>query len=148
MTNNLSIYTKDSLLTNSQKDFSNIKSRNLISITSNLFNKKFKRKKFNDELKGTVDFAKMSDRNFEIILNKTSLQNPSFYRYQPKFNFITEKTKGVIFGNKKKIDKSDKKKYMLKKIMCSYGQISENYCIIDNSKLIDKNKAKEIESMM
>ena len=94
---------------------------------------------FKNELKGIVDFSKMSDRNFEIILNNSILESPSIYHYEPKFDYITQNTKGFIFGNNENKTNFEKKQYLLRKMMCSYGQLSKDYCLIDNSKL-KKNK--------
>ena len=91
----------------------------------------------NNELKGIVDFSKMSERNF-IILNDSFLKTPSFYRYEPKFDYITKNTRGFNFGLSENKNNYERKKYLLKKMMCSYGQLSKEYCLIDNSKLIKK----------
>ena len=84
--NNQSIFQKD-------KNFTKIKNNN--------FREKRKKlnsipklnsleRKYNNDKKRNLDFSKMSKRNFEIIINNSTLNNPSFYKYEPKFNYITQ----------------------------------------------------------
>ena len=102
--------------------------------------------KFNDEKnytekKNVIDFNKMLSRNYDIILNTSSLKNPSFYYYKPNFEYITQSLKGFNFGEKPKKTNSEKKKFLLKKMWCSYGDLSKDYYLVNNSKL-NNNKDK------
>ena len=92
----------------------------------------------NKQTKNIIDFNKMTKRNFDIILNKSTLKNPSFYRYNPKFGYITQSTKGFNFGQKENKTIYEKKKTLLKKMWCSYGDLSKEYYLINNSKLNKK----------
>ena len=77
----------------------------------------------------------MSKRNFEIIINNSTLNNPSFYKYEPKFDYITQSSKAFNFGFINKRTNFEKKKFLLKKMWCSYADISKDYYLINNSKL-------------
>ena len=90
---------------------------------------------YNDKKGNNIDFKKMSDRNFNIILNKSALKYPSFYSYEPKFDYITQSTKAFHFGLKNNKTNLQKKKLLLKKIWCSYSNLSKDYYLINNSKL-------------
>ncbi len=91
--------------------------------------------RYNKQKKNIIDFNKMTKRNFDIILNKSTLKNPSFYRYSPKFGYTTQSTKGFNFGHKENKTIYEKKKTLLKKMWCSYGDLSKEYYLINNSKL-------------
>lgn len=136
---NVSIFSKDSIYLNTQKDSFGLKKKEKSILTNNHINRnisiKSGERRYNSELKGIVDFSKMSDRNFGIILNNETLKNPSFYKYEPKFDYITEKSKGFNFGFNENKTNYEKKKYILRKMMCSYRDLSQDYYIIDNSKL-------------
>ena len=139
---NISIFSKDSLYLNTQQDSFGLKKKEKSIITNNYTNRYISNKsgerRYNSELKGVVDFSKMSDRNFGIILNQETLANPSFYKYEPKFDYITETTKGFNFGFNENRTNYEKKKYLLRKMMCSYRDFSKDYYIVDNSKLNGK----------
>ena len=85
-----------------------------------------------------IDFNKMSNRNFNIILNNSALKYPSFYSYEPKFDYVTQSTKTFNFGLKENKTNFQKKKFLLKKIWCSYSNLSKDYYLINNSKLKEK----------
>lgn len=139
---NVSIFSKDSIYLNTQKDSFGLKKKEKSILTNNHINRNISNKsgerRYNSELKGVVDFSKMSDRNFGIILNNETLKNPSFYKYEPKFDYITETSKGFNFGFNENKTNYEKKKYLLRKMMCSYRDFSQDYYIIDNSKLNGK----------
>ena len=139
---NISIFSKDSIYLNTQKNLFGIKKKEKSNLTKDHINRYISNKsgerRYNSELKGVVDFSKMSDRNFGIILNHETLRNPSFYKYEPKFDYITETTKGFNFGFNQNRNNYEKKKYLLRKMMCSYRDFSKDYYIIDNSKLNEK----------
>ena len=139
---NISIFSKDSIYLNTQKNLFGIKKKEKSNLTKDHINRyisnKSSERRYNSELKGVVDFSKMSDRNFGIILNHETLRNPSFYKYEPKFDYITETTKGFNFGFNQNRNNYEKKKYLLRKMMCSYRDFSKDYYIIDNSKLNEK----------
>jgi hypothetical protein len=139
---NISIFSKDSIYLNTQKDSFGFKKKENSILTNSHINKYISNKsgerRYNSELKGVVDFSKMSDRNFGIILNNETLKNPSFYKYEPKFDYITETAKGFNFGFNENRTNYEKKKYLLRKMMCSYRDFSQDYYIIDNSKLNGK----------
>ena len=139
---NISIFSKDSIYLNTQKNLFGIKKKEKSNLTKDHINRYISNKsgerRYNSELKGVVDFSKMSDRNFGIILNHETLRNPSFYKYEPKFDYITETTKGFNFGFNENRTNYEKKKYLLRKMMCSYRDFSQDYYIIDNSKLNGK----------
>ena len=90
---------------------------------------------FNNETNKIYDFNKMSKRNFEIILNNSILKNHSFYHYEPKFDYITQSSKAFNFGFQDNKTNFQKKKYLLKKMWCSYANLSKEYNLINNSKL-------------
>ena len=46
--------------------------------------------KYYTEKKNVIDFNKMLNRNYDIILNTSSLKNPSFYHYKPNVEYITQ----------------------------------------------------------
>lgn len=139
---NISIFSKDSIYLKTQKDSFGLKRKEKSILTNNHFNRNISNKsgvgRYNSELKGIVDFSKMSDRNFEIILNNETLKNPSFYSYEPKFDYITQTSRGFNFGFNENKTVYERKKYLLKKMMCSYRDFSQDYYIIDNSKLNGK----------
>jgi hypothetical protein len=85
--------------------------------------------------KNIIDFNKMSKRDFDIIINKSALKYPSFYKYEPKYDYITQSLKGFNFGENANKTKYEKKKFLLKKMWCSYADISKDYYLINNSKL-------------
>lgn len=87
------------------------------------------------EKKGIFDFNKMSKRNFEIILNNSTLKNPSFYRYNPKYDYIKQSPKAFNFGFNDNKTNFQKKKILLKKMWCSYSNLNKDYNLINNSKL-------------
>ena len=96
---------------------------------------KFYRNTNSSPTKGNIDFNKMTYRKWEVLLNKASFKIPSFDRYKPMYNYIRPHTKGINFGKNTKTP-SDKKKFLIKKLWCSYGFLdSHDYNIIDNSKL-------------
>ena len=141
--NNLTTYTRETIFSKICRDSFDSKKKERNFFSRNNFNNISKIKtyeeNFKNELKGIIDFSKMSDRNFEIIFNNSILESPSIYHYEPKFDYITQNTKGFIFGNNENKTNFEKKQYLLRKMMCSYGQLSKDYCLIDNSKL-KKNK--------
>ena len=82
----------------------------------------------------------MSKRNFGIILNNSILKNPSVYDYEPKFDYITQSSNAFNFGYNQNKTNYQKKKFLLKKMLCSYANLSKDYYIINNSKLNDITK--------
>lgn len=125
--NNLSNFFK--------KNYFSTNSKNNSILKTNITNISNEENNNSREIKNVVDFRKMTKRNFEIILNNSSLKNPSFYRYNPKFDFVTQTSKAFHFGSKNNRTNLEKKKFMLKKTWCSYLDISKDYYLINNSKL-------------
>lgn len=77
----------------------------------------------------------MSKRNFDILLNNSVLKNPSFYRYKPNFDYIKQSPKIINFGTNDNRTNFQKKRYLLKKMWCSYANLTKDYILINNSKL-------------
>ena len=111
----------------------NKKSKNLNSLfKANIGNNSEEKKNKNIKI---FDFSKMSKRNFGIILNNSILKNPSVYHYDPKFDYVTQSSNTFNFGFNDNRTNYQKKKVLLKKILCSYTNLSKDYYIINNSKL-------------
>ena len=90
---------------------------------------------YKKDKKNIIDFKKMSKRDLDIIINKSALKYPSFYKYEPKYDYITQSLKGFNFGENANKTKYEKKKFLLKKMWCSYADISKDYYLINNFKL-------------
>ena len=133
--NNNNIILKENNISNIHKINinKNIIKKNSIFKTS--IANKSSEKKIPNEKKKIFDFNKMSKRNFEIILNNSILKNPSFYHYNPKYDYIKDTSKVFNFGLNDNRTNSEKKKFLLKKLWCSYADLSKNYNLINNSKL-------------
>ena len=85
-----------------------------------------------------MDFNKMNSRTENILNNPSSLENPSIYYYEPKYNYIEKNSPIISFNNStKQLKKS--KKFLLKKLLGSYNFSSE-YQLIDNNKLKESKK--------
>ena len=85
-----------------------------------------------------MDFNKMNSRTENILNNPSSLENPSIYYYEPKYNYIEKNSPIISFNNStKQLKKS--KKFLLKKLLGSYNFSSE-YQLIDNNKLNESKK--------
>lgn len=140
--NNLPSFSRDKYFSNSQKtNFDNQKrNKNFLFKTNIKINSS--NEKYNNVTKRIFDFSKMSKRNFEIILNNSTLKYPSFYHYDPKFDYITQSNKVILnFGINHHKNIYEKKKFLLKKMWCSYADLSKDYYLINNSKL---NENKEL----
>lgn len=79
-----------------------------------------------------IDFGKMSSRNDKYLINAYSLDVPSSEKYTPKYNFIEDNIKNIIFSRfgENKVNK----KFLLKKLISSY-KVPTEYQFIDNEKL-------------
>ena len=139
------------------------KKYNTIEVKNNIGNKisrlmKYHQKNFNSDLENNknkpvstynrhvldnkvIDFRKMSSRNDKCLINAYSLDVPSFEKYSPKYSFVENNVKNIIFSpfGLKKINK----KFLFKKLICSYNVPTE-YQYIDNEKLLnDKDLIKK-----
>ena len=133
--NNIPIFYKDNYAYKSQKTNYSDQKRSKNSLLKTSIENNSSQKKFNNDKKRIFDFSKMSKRNFEIILNNSALKYPSFYHYEPKFDYITQSTKAFNFGFNHDKKDYEKKKFLLKKMWCSYADLSKDYYLINNSKL-------------
>ena len=133
---NTSIILKDNNISNIHKININRKSITKNCIFKTSIANKSNKVKFPNENKRILDFNKMSKRNFEILLNNSILKNPSFYHYNPKYDYISDTSNVFNFGLNNKTN-LEKKKFLLKKMWCSYADLSKDYNIINNSKLKD-----------
>jgi hypothetical protein len=79
-----------------------------------------------------IDFNKMENRNSNRWVNLAALTNPSFYYYNPNYNYFEKKPLKILF-NPKDYEKKNKK-YIIKKIWASYD-VKKEYESIDNDKL-------------
>ena len=90
-----------------------------------------------------IDFSKMQSRSSKNFINSNSLKVPNFGYYHPKYNYVENRQININLNKKPIFDRSQKKHFLLKKILCSY-QIGSNYKTIDNNKLnnssLNKNK--------
>ena len=98
---------------------------------------------FHKEKKSVIDFRKMPKRNFDIIINKSALKYPSFYKYEPNYDYTFQSSKGFNFGLNENKTNFEKKKFLLKKMWCSYGDLSKDYYFVNNSKL-NSSKSNDI----
>ena len=135
---NLRINNNISSLQNHNTTSKDKKSRKLNSLFKTKGENSFEEEK-NKNIK-IFDFSKMSKRNFGIILNNSILKNPSVYDYEPKFDYITQSSNAFNFGYNQNKTNYQKKKFLLKKMLCSYANLSKDYYIINNSKLNDITK--------
>ncbi len=101
---------------------------------------KSKKERDNKDKGYIINFNKMISRNYDNMINISTINNPSFNRYEPKFEYITQSPKGFVFGINDNKTIYEKKKILLKKLWCSYGHLSKDYYLINNSKL---NRTKD-----
>ena len=89
-----------------------------------------------------VDFKKMLARKEKFLINKASLEIPSFNIYNPNFDSIDKNQAKICFSHDKNI-KDDKanKKLLVKKIWSSYDEVNSDYKLINGDKL---EKTKDI----
>ena len=91
-----------------------------------------------ENINKVIDFNKMNSRTENILKNPSFLENPSICYYEPKYNFIDQKSPIISFCSpKKQLKKS--KKFLLKKLWGSYN-FSSDYQLIDNNKLNQSKK--------
>ena len=77
--------------------------------------------KYLDNKAKVIDFRKMSSRKPRDFLIKSSLENPSFNNYNPKFDLVEKKMAQVDFSPH--INKKISKKYLLRKLWSSYEAV-------------------------
>ena len=130
--NNISLFQKNNSL--SKTSISNKKRKLNAFFRTNPKNNSEEKKHKNNNIK-IFDFSKMSKRNFDILLNNSVLKNPSFYRYKPNFDYIKQSPKVINFGTNDNRTNFQKKRYLLKKMWCSYANLTKDYILINNSKL-------------
>lgn len=96
-------------------------------------------------MKKTIDFGKMKDREKSILINYANLDVPSSSYYSPKYEFTEVNPKQVLFTRQDVIEKNKKnKKFLIHKLWTSYN-IYERYQLVDNDKLnhsISESKKK------
>ena len=87
---------------------------------------------YRDEKKNNaIDFKKM--QNFErSLVNKQSLEIPSMWFYNPKYDLVEKKSAEISFGKNK--DKRQNKQYLLRKMWGNYDASSE-YSLVNNKML-------------
>ena len=83
----------------------------------------------------TIDFKRMVDRTKSILINEASLEMPPSYYYNPKYNYVDQKPKQILFTHKKIIDENKKSnKFLIHKLWTSYN-VTKYYQLVDNDKL-------------
>ena len=84
-----------------------------------------------------VNYKKMISRNDRNSIYYYDSNNPSMFKYSPKYNYIEPEQKKICFDpNSFRQTKKYKKNKIMKKILTSYD-VSKDYLSVDNSKLGD-----------
>lgn len=94
--------------------------------------------------KKTVDYEKMMSRGKNCLVYKSSLRVPSFYHYDPKYEYFEDRPRNIILGkdNINDVIKKNRKKFLLRKLWGSFN-VSVDYKLVDNAKL-NNNALNEI----
>ena len=80
----------------------------------------------------SIDFDKMLHRKEKDFVNASSLNNPSFCIYNPKYSYV-EKNEQVKLFNPEDKGEEKRKKFLMRKIWGSY-KIGTEYQIVNNDK--------------
>ena len=93
----------------------------------------------------TVNFDKMMSRRENDFVNNYSLNNPSFNRYSPKYDFVKNAPAKISFSYHNEYDDITKKKFLLRKILASY-QVDTEFQIVNNDKIMHNKSSNFIDS--
>lgn len=112
----------------------------------NYSNNSFSFDKINMKRIITINFNKMSSRREADFINNYALDNPSFNRYSPKYDFVKANPVKISFSYHY-LDNNDinKKKYLLKKLMASYNDVDSDYHIVNNEQIKNSASSNSID---
>ena len=94
----------------------------------------------------SVNFNKMMSRRETDFVNNYALNNPSFNRYSPNYDFV-KITPAKISFSYHNLDNNDidKKKYLLRKLISSYNIVDSEYHIVNNKQIKNNTSSKSID---
>ena len=93
---------------------------------------------YKSDLKKTLDFGKMQDRNKSVLVNYANLEVPSLNYYNPKYEFTKPRAAQILFTHKDLIEANKKSnKFLIHKLWTSYN-FQSRYQLVDNDKLNNK----------
>ena len=81
----------------------------------------------------SIDFDKMLYRNGKNLIYASTLKNPSFGQYNPKYSYI-DKNEQVRLFNPDEKEFVKNKKYLMRKLWASY-KVNTEYQMVDNNKI-------------
>ena len=80
----------------------------------------------------SIDFSKMHGRDDDMFGKDDNKKGPSIGYYNPNYDYLNGNMRNISLGNETRKEKD--KKYLLKKIWCSY-RVRVDYQLVDNKKL-------------
>ena len=86
----------------------------------------------NNKNNNSIDFKKMVYRKEKDLINVASLDMPSIYDYNPKYNLVEKKPAQVVFTPHNNIKNT--KQYLLRKLWGSYD-VTSDYKLINREKI-------------
>ena len=86
----------------------------------------------NNKNNNSIDFKKMAYRKEKDLIYSSSLEVPSIYDYNPKYNLVEKKPAQVVFSPHNDIKNT--KLYLLKKLWSSY-EVTSDYKLINQEKI-------------
>ena len=91
-----------------------------------------------ENVEKSIDFNKMRPRQDMDMLNKHHLETPSINYYNPRYDYIENRSPKVKFSPSVSKLKYDNSKYLVNKLWASYN-VSQEYKLVDNDKLGEPN---------
>ena len=81
----------------------------------------------------SIDFDKMLHRSEKNLIYASTLKNPSFDQYNPKYTYIDKNQTARLFNPEEKLS-SNNKKFLMRKLWASY-KVNIDYQLVDNNKI-------------
>ena len=93
----------------------------------------------------TVNFDKMMSRRENDFVNNYSLNNPSFNRYSPNYDFVKNTPAKISFSYHNEYNDIAKKKILLRKLLSSY-KVDTEFHIVNNDEIRHNKSSNFIDS--
>ena len=91
-----------------------------------------------ENVEKSVDFTKMIPRQDMDMLNKHQLETPSINYYNPRYDYVENRSPKVQFNHSMSKLKYDNSKYLVNKLWADYN-VTQEYKLVDNEKLGEPN---------